>query len=426
MSMSDAEAQYQADVESNLKRNYFAHLCHGLLGQTGFRLVSTPTFLPAYIFSLSGSDFAVGLSMALQSVGGLITPILGATQVEKRQRVLPLGFVLGALMRLQILGFALAGWFLSPEWALVAILICLTLMGLFQGVQGVIFNFLMSKVIPVRLRGKLVGFRQFLGGLAAAGTAYVGGTYLVAGDVWGNGYATTFFVGFCMTSVGLLMLTIMKEPVPPTVREHRDLKERLSDLPGLMRNEPAFARYVMARAFAMMGMMAMPFYILFAKESVGLTGEVLGTLSLAFLLAQTSTNLVWGPLADRTGFRLVFLASLLLWIAAVVLLLGSSTLWAIAIAYVGIGAGSGGFMISSQNLVLEFGGREDLPMRIAIANTAASIFGATGPILGGVLAVSFSYASVLWTAIVFKVSALILVWLFVEEPRHRSSEDRDI
>ena len=42
-----AEAQYHAEVEQNLKRNFAANLAHGLLGQTGFRLVTAPTFVPA-------------------------------------------------------------------------------------------------------------------------------------------------------------------------------------------------------------------------------------------------------------------------------------------------------------------------------------------------------------------------------------------
>ena len=47
------ELLYQSEVNRNLKRNFIAHLCHGLLGQTGFRLVNAPTFIPAYVLMLS-------------------------------------------------------------------------------------------------------------------------------------------------------------------------------------------------------------------------------------------------------------------------------------------------------------------------------------------------------------------------------------
>ena len=55
---ADADAAYGRFVEDNLKRNYAAHYIHGMLGMTGFRLVNTPTFVPAYIHSISGSDAA--------------------------------------------------------------------------------------------------------------------------------------------------------------------------------------------------------------------------------------------------------------------------------------------------------------------------------------------------------------------------------
>jgi hypothetical protein len=36
-------------VHRDLRRNYLAHLGHGIFGQTGFRLLQAPTFIPAYI-----------------------------------------------------------------------------------------------------------------------------------------------------------------------------------------------------------------------------------------------------------------------------------------------------------------------------------------------------------------------------------------
>lgn len=54
-----------------------------------------------------------------------------------------------------------------------------------------------------------------------------------------------------------------------------------------------------------------------------------------------------------------------------------------------------------------------------MANAAAELVGAVGPILGGLLALSFSYLAVFWTAIAFQASAVALVAFFVDEPRHR-------
>src|SRR6476620_5600325 len=81
------EAAYEAFVWANLKRNYLGNYLHGMLGMTGFRLVNAPTFLPAYLHAISGSNTIVGLGLALQQVGGVISPIFGATKIEHRRKV---------------------------------------------------------------------------------------------------------------------------------------------------------------------------------------------------------------------------------------------------------------------------------------------------------------------------------------------------
>jgi MFS family permease len=416
-----SEDAYQAVIRRNLARNYAAHLAHGLLGQTGFRLVNAPTFLPAYVLMLSGSDFVVGLARSIQYFGMFLSPILGANLIEHRRRVLPVGFLIGGLMRIQVLGIALAGVLLPDAWVIPAICICLGFFGFFMGMQGVIFNYLMSKVIPVDRRGRLVGLRNALAGLTAAGVAYVGGAYLVGENVLGNGYAVTFGVAFVLTCLGLSMLTLIKEPEPPVVRHVTSLRERLGDIPALLRDDRAYTTFFVCRAMATMGRMATPFYILHAGDTIGMSGTNLAWLSTAFVLANSVTNLPWGWMADRVGFRRVFLASLLLWIAAVIVLIHAVSLLGFVVAFGGIGAGMGGFQMAAQNLVLEFGERTDLPLRIAVANSAQELVGAIGPLIGGVLAVVFVRDVVYWVAIAFQILAVVTTLIWVDEPRHRDA-----
>jgi predicted MFS family arabinose efflux permease len=90
------------------------------------------------------------------------------------------------------------------------------------------------------------------------------------------------------------------------------------------------------------------------------------------------------------------------------------------LVFAALGAGLGGFQMSAQNLVLEFGSRRNLPMRIAIANSAAELVGAIGAVLGGLLVAALSYVAVFWIAIAFQLAAIGVVVVFVDEPRRRS------
>ena len=417
---AEREAAYDRFVWRNLKRNYAGHYVHGMLGLTGFRLVNAPTFVPAYLHMLSGSDVAVGLGLALQQLGGTISPIIGAAHIEHRRHVLPVSMILGSLMRVAVLGIALSGWFLHGRQLLVSVMIFLFLLGLFSGPQSVAFQFLLGKMIPIRWRGRLQGWRNMTGGLIAALLSYFAGKYLVGPNVWGNGYGTTFLVAFVLTSLGLTAFRfLVREPEPPTLRPRLEMRERLRDVPKMLREDTHFCWFMIARTLAIASRVAAPFYIVYASKAVAMTGSAIGALSFAYLIADTILNLVWGYMADKLGFRSCFIAALVFWIAATALLMGAHTMPFLALAFFGLGAANSGYQMSAQNIVFEFGRREDMAMRLAVSNTAESIMAALGPLLGGIIAASLGYYAVFAVSIVFEAIALAVLLKFVEEPRKR-------
>jgi len=413
---TDAEQRFQEEVRRYLPRNYGAHLGHGLLGQTGMRLLNAPTILPAYVFSLAGSEVAVGIARGLQYLGMFLSPILGASLIEHRRRVLPIGFLSGGLMRLSILGLALGGFLPAPlslylAWGFLASF------GFFLGIQGVVFNTLVAKVIPVERRGFMVGLRNALAGCTAFAVALYAGDALIANNALGNGYAATFLLAFALTSLGLAVLLFVREPRGPEVRVRARFRERLADLPELLRGDPHFTRFFMGRAIAVMGRMAVPYYVLYAAGRMELGGSELGALTGGFVLAQSVGNLGWGLFADRRGFRQVFLIALSLWLLAALFLMWVDSFGQLLVAFTGLGAGLGGFQMSAQNLVLEFGSRSGLPLRIAVANSASEMVAAVSTVAGGLLAASVGYEWVFCAAIGFQVIGLAVVGLTVVEPR---------
>ena len=419
---SHAERRYEIFVRRNLTRNFSAHLMHGMLGQTGFRFINAPTFIPAYILMLSdGSNLLVGLALAMQGFGQMLTPLLGANLISHRSRVLPIGFVTGSLMRTCILLMGLSGFFLGEQYLLITMIFLLTLFGLLEGVQGVIFNYLMSKVIPVKKRGRLTGFRNFLAGTTAAVVAYIGGTYFIGAEPTVYGYSSTFILAFVLTAIGLLMLLGVREPEPPEMKEQLSLKQQLQEVPKMLKAEKSFQRFVIARSIATMGRMAMPFYILFAGQSIGLSGVTLGIVTFAFTISGTVSNLIWGFIADYRGFRLVLLISVALWIISTMLLLASPSFIVTILVFAGIGASVQGFENAARNIVLEFGDRRNLPVRIALASSVSQIAGSFGPLAGGVLASQLGYEWVFVASIVFLGSGASLILFRIPEPRHNGS-----
>ena len=334
--LADREAAYEKLVWDNLPRNYAGNYLHGMLGMTGFRLLNAPTFLPAYLQAISGSSAIVGLGLALQQVGGVISPIFAATRMEHRKIILPVAVTMGGIGRLTILGMALAGWFLKGQSLAVALIACMFLFGLFMGVQKVAFSLLISKVIPLRRRGRLQAWRNATGGAIAAVMAYLAGKYIIGPDLFGNGYSTTFLMAFILTSAGLLAVRfLVREPETPKTRSPARFRDRLREFPNLFAQNPAYGSFVLVQMLSTTARMATPFFIIHLGTPIELDGATLGLLSLAFLGADTLANLVWGYLGDQTGFKLVFATALTIWIGATILLMFSEAMPLVFLGFCG-------------------------------------------------------------------------------------------
>ncbi len=417
---AEREAVYERFVWKNLKRNYAGHFLHGMLGMTGFRLINAPTFVPAYLHLLGGSNTIAGLGIALQQLGGTVSPIVGAAQIEHRKHVLPVSMFLGTMMRVQILGLGVAGWFLHGTPLLVTVMTFLFVYGLFSGPQGVAFQFLLGKMIPISWRGRLQGWRNMIGGAIAAGLAYLAGKYLIGGNLWGNGYGAMYLAAFVLTSLGLTAFRILvREPEPPTLRPQVRFRERVRDFAPMLRDNPPFLYFMIARSFAIANRVAAPFYVIYATNALGMSGTTIGALTFAYLIADTVANIAWGTMADRLGFRSCFIAALVLWIGATALLMGAHTLPVFIVAFFGLGAANSGYQMSAQNIVFEFGHRDDMAMRLALSNTAESVMSSLAPLAGGFIADYFGYHTVFWISIAFEVVALALLLTLVEEPRKK-------
>src|SRR3990167_5429430 len=402
------EAAYEAFVWDNLRRNYVGNFVHGMLGMTGFRLINAPTFMPAYLHLISGSNTIVGLGLALQQIGGIISPLVAGAKMEHRLKIMPAAIVLGSLGRLAILGMALSGWFLKDRAQVVTLLLFLFLFGVFMGAQRVAFTLLMSKVIPIGLRGRLQAWRNAIGGLVAALLAHVLGKDLIWAHALGDGYSTTFVLAFLLTSAGLWYLQFqIREPEPPTIREPTRLRDRMRDVPGLIAADPAYRWFLVVQMLATAARIATPFYILHVGTTMHLDGATLGLLSLAFLGADTVSNIVWGDLGDRAGFRLVLLLSIVGWIAATLLLMTLDAPPAIFLAFCILGAAQAGYGMASQTMILEFGHRDDLPMRIGISATAEGVTATIGPLVGGAIADLLGYSVVFCASLGLLAAALL-------------------
>lgn len=417
---TDPLARYQAEVARNYRWNLGAHLLYGLFGTTGWRLITAPTFVPEYMFQLGGSNVAVGLLLFAGGLGRFVSPLAGAAFVAHRPLVKRTAVVVGSGMRFQVLGMALAALFLPPRANFVVFFLLYCGFSVLNGLQAVVYGVLMAKVIPLARRGRFIGLRDFAGGATAAAVAWVAARYLSAFH-FPVSYGITYLVAFAFTSLGLVCFAAIREPRSPVVQEPRSFTTTLRSVPALLAADHPFAWYCVARGLGALALMAAPYFIIAAGRFLPHDPANIGRLSVAYFIANTIANLAWGQLADRAGFRAVFLAAAAVWVAALgVALAGPQTFAAATALFVLVGCGQGGMQMASINLVYEFGDDAALGVRIAVVNALGELMAAVAPLVGGVIADRWSYDALYAVALACTLAAVTAMYTRVRRavPRH--------
>ena len=325
--------------------------------------------------------------------------------------------VTSTLMRLQVLGLALAGFLLGGGSAVAALLVFLdaprVLPGHVPGGGELAAGAGHSRA-AARHRQRGAALPR---GLTSAAVSYLAGAFLLEQNALGNGYASVFLLAFAVGSLGLAGVAMTKEPTSSTLRPRESPLAALRGIAPLLRDDPAFARFFVARALGSAGRMALPFYIVFAATRMDITGAVLGLVTTVLMLSSSVANLAWGALGDRFGHRIVLIANLALWTAA-----NAYIPFVTSVAELGL------LLRAARHPVrgIQPGGAEHGARVRARARHSAACggFGHGGQrrgsgrsFLGGVVAAVWSYPALFWLTVALQLVALVIVVLWTPEPR---------
>jgi MFS family permease len=163
--------------------------------------------------------------------------------------------------------------------------------------------------------------------------------------------------------------------------------------------------------------MAGSFFTLAAIRRLGATDDQVGGFTLIFVISQTLTNLFWGYLGDKKGYKLLTALGALGQIAAALIAVWANSISLFYLIFAITGAALSLEMIANLNIVLEFGPREERPTYIGLANTIRSPFTGLAPVLGGVIADRLSFEAVFLTTISLVVLGFLWLSFAVVEPR---------
>ncbi len=201
-----------------------------------------------------------------------------------------------------ILGTVIAAWpDLGPGFILGLFFLLVTIYAAMGGLGGVAFTDVVGGSIPARSRGRFFGFRQTLGSLLAFGSGYVVHLVLRAGfRPFPVNYALLFFLSGLTLYVGVAGVAMMQEearPRPP----RPPFRDYLAHSRGLLVSHARLRSLLYMQIAAGATLISVPFYIVYARQGLGLPPAVIGTVVAAQVAGAAISNVLWGLIRDRHG-----------------------------------------------------------------------------------------------------------------------------
>jgi len=409
----------------NIKWNFAMGLIHGIFFTGGQAFGNPDTIIPVFLNFFTGSKILIGFSStilgSLGGIGSVLPQLFVANRLENKTHKRP---VLRAAITVRALCWAiisLTTYFISiphPNLTIFLIfflIISFTIMG---GIAAVPFYDIWGKTIPSTLRGRFFGYRQLGGGILAIGSGFIAKTILGnKGILFPNNFALLFLLCTIFLTISFIGLGSVKEPVEEVYKNRLTFGDFLIKSFDILKIDNNYRKFLFVQILAGAGAMALPFYVLYAKDVLKIKLEMVGIFLLAQMLGNVLSNVLWAQISDRVNNKRVIQISTLL--ALIVPLIAIVTpkdksIWFILL-FILVGFFIAGRKIGITNFLLDIAPPKDRPNYISINGTLSfpvMIF----PLIGGIIVQHISYNFLFMITIIIVLFGFILS-LKLKDPR---------
>jgi MFS family permease len=414
-----SEAEVADEVERNYRWNYWFNLLDGASFWLGISFASASTILPLFINKLTPSPLAIGL-LSVIAKGGWFTPQLFTANIveqlpRKKPVVVNLGLVLERLPFWVMALIAMLAGQLAPALTVTLFLLAYAWHTVGAGIVATAWQDLLARCFPPERRGSLLGITSFLG--AAAGMVGAGvSARILKVYAFPTNFVYTFLLAALFITISWIFLALVREPVQAVTQTPQSNREFWAKLPGIIRQDHNFRRFIITRMLMSMAGMGSGFITVAALQQWQVSDATVGVYTAVMLGGQTVGYLLSGLIADKFGHKLsLVLGTLTSSSAFAIAWLAPSPTWYYAV-FALLGFNMGAAFVSGTLVVLEFCEPERRPTYAGLANTGTGIVGSIAPLIGSGLA-ALGYSWLFACSAILSLSSIILLQFWVKDPR---------
>lgn len=362
--------------------------------------INPDSVLPAFVRHFTHSKLVVGLVSTIFTGAWLLPQLVAARLINDKPRKKPY-LTLGISGRILFWFVILALWLglgQHPTAMLVLFFVCFGVFTATDGLASIAWFDILARALPVRLRGRMMGIGQIIGGLAGLGVGRLVGWLLSTPRLaFPDDYTLIFVLGSVSFIPSVVALLALREPPPR--RPEPDEEKAEIDGAGWVKpllSDSLLRRLLLSRLLIGSIAFVTPFYVGHATDVLGLSAAAVGRFVTAQRLAGAAAGALLGFISERWGPRHVIRLGGLIGVLGPLFALAAHLVgrgWWVrgyAFVYVALGIVRGAWMMGFFNYLLEIAPESLRPSYVGLSNTSVGVL-ALAPMVGGWLLESTSY-----------------------------------
>ncbi|MCW8355945.1 MULTISPECIES: MFS transporter [Marinomonas] len=357
------------------KRNIYKLVFSQFLINLGDVLINPKVTLPWLLSSVGAPLFLLGWLVPIRESGSLLPQVLIAHfmyGLKRRKWVWILGSIVQSLCVVVIGIAALVLEGASAGWVIVGTLIVFSIA---RGLNSVASKDVLGKTVIKSKRGRVTGWASSASGfitvVAASAILFFFDQLQENVNFYIIGIAAATFIWL----FAALVYSFIKEPLTEVHEKASSLSAILKEF-RLLKNDPVFRRFVIARSLLLCAALSAPYYVLIAQGLTNSSVLTLGIFVLVSGLASLLSSPFWGMFSDYSSRKVMLISSLLSACIGVILFASvryefnaSIIEWIIPILYFLLSVAHQGIRIGRKTYLINLGEGNKRTSYVAVSNT---------------------------------------------------------
>jgi MFS family permease len=381
------------------------------------------TYLVLYLLSLGATRTQIGLMSSFSSLSAALLLLPGALLVERLGHRKQISLIFGGgIVRIVILSLALLPIFLAGETLIFAAIALSVTREALINLSFPAWMSITGEIVPLRIRGRYFGSRNFIMGLAGMTTILIVGEWITRTEK-PLGYQYAIAIAFLLGLASTYSFSRLKDPNDqPSTSTFASLS-----LPRAihgMRQHPAFIAFCVTTLIWNFSInIAGPFFSVYMVQDLKATATMVGIASIVGNLIRLSVQQKAGELADRWGPRKVQLISMFLIPLVPALWAFTTAMWQVYLIEILAGITWGAYNLASFNFLLSLIPDDQRARYSAFYQITVTLSLAGGAALGSWVITQWGYPGIFLCSGIGRLMAALFFSRYVFPPTQSSDPE---